>query len=205
MLEEGQRRNAEQLRATLHKLLAENIGSVGTVSYITCEDIIAHHERDLNRLIKLHHQQTIEPSKHIGYLVFWVRKLKPISAAYPISLLTDNVGNLLPGSTPVLERHEVISINELVSIYLAQHLMLLYAHLGKIKREQQELSESERNALKNNMIEIIKGILTSHTDAGHAMGNVFDAFVYDMRYRTFGPHHVVHFVNHVIYAALKRI
>lgn len=201
MLTPQQKKRAAGLHALLYKLIAQNMGSFAFVSYQTCEDIVDHHERDLKRLIALHQQKSIDPAKHIGYLVFWVRKLKPISAAFPRQLMQNEDGGFLADTTSLPREAEVVSINELVSIYLAQHLILTYVKRGGIAPEL--TTDAERASLTSKINDIINDILTSRTDAGHVAGNAFGAFVYDMRYRTFGPHHVVHFVNHVIYAALK--
>ncbi|MFH6781636.1 MULTISPECIES: hypothetical protein [Methylobacterium] len=186
--------SARDLYRLIEKLLVEQCGCVAHISLKTCIDVIEHHESDLGRLLKIH-PLGVHPSKHIGYLVFWIRKLKPISVAYALSDLEPYQHD---PDHDVSHDKELNTINEVVSIYVAQHLMLSYAEDNLIIGG---IEESEKAEFVRKIQRVLENVLTLTVDVGHGHGNLFKSFLYDMRYRTFGPHHVVHFVNHVVYAA----
>jgi hypothetical protein len=193
MFTDAQRSSAASLRRLIESVLTDYCGCVGSVSELACQDIIVHHERDLARL-RVIHPEGVHPSKHIGYLVFWIRKLKPAANAFPIDQVLAHASGDIPPD------HEITTINELICIYVAQHLVLSYADDGLIGPH---FESEQRESFKNRIKAIATGVLSSRIDVGHSEGNVFRSFIYDMRYRTFGPHHVVHFINHVVYAASK--
>jgi len=191
-MSDSQAQSARYLKKLLEQLMYEQCGCLSLVSEVACRDVIIHHERDLNRL-RVIHPQGIHPAKHIGYLVFWVRKLKPIAITFRIA----DIANARDKEIP--DGREVAPDNEIVSVYLAQHLLFSYIDDGIIPEGPVTRHKQKLFKLKVEMI--IKYVLNQQIDVGSEMGNAFEAFVYDMRYRTFGPHHVVHFVNHIIHAA----
>lgn len=183
--------SATNLKTLLERLLTEKCQCLGRVSMHTCQEVIVHHERDLMRLGSLH-PNGIHPSKHIGYLAFWIRKLKPVSNAYPLSVVSEYEDGIIP------DGKEVLAINEILSIYVAKHLTISYIEDGHI---EPTLTTNLRQQFIKNIVNLMTDVLSARIDAGHMQGSVFRAFIYDARYRTFGPHHVVHFINHVLYAA----
>ena len=194
-MSDAQQKSARDLKELLERLMEEHCGCLSLVSELACRDVITHHERDLKRLLALH-PEGVHPCKHIGYLVFWVRKLKPIAISFRIADIIEFRDAEIP-----LGR-EVAADNEIISIYLAQHLLLSYIEDGFIPEGS---PEGQRELYKTNVKNIIQTILSKRTDVGNEMKTTFDAFVYDMRYRTFGPHHVVHFVNHIVHAAMRSV
>lgn len=192
MLNNRQALLACELHRKLEEILVDYCECIGRVSLRCCEDIILHHERDLLRLRAIQ-ADGIHPTKHIGYLAFWVRKLKPISCAFPTSLIitTDD-------RHQIDEKEEIALINELAAVYLSQHLLMSYADDGVIFQAENEKQK------KTFMSALLKSMRFSILD-DHALGpstiSLLTNIIYDMRYRTFGPHHLVHILNHLIYAA----
>ncbi len=193
------------MHETLLQVVAEHCDCVASVSLECCKEIVVHYERDISRL-QLIHSDGVHPAKCVGYLVFWVRKLKPISMAYSLSAIQR--------AKPDEELNESLLINEEAAIFLALHLTLSYAEDGILSYDEKtsvyiggEKTDAERERLKafvGCLQQLILGYLNNKIDAGHERGNIFTSLVYDMRYRTFGPHHVVHFINHLVYAARSK-
>lgn len=190
-LEAPQIETALVLKDTLERLAEQECGCLAIVSEAGCRDVINHHERDLRKLAA-EHPHGVHPTKHIGYLVFWVRKLKPIAMTFRISDVIEAGDGELPPA------REIASDNEILALYLAQHLLLSYASDGFIP---DDLPDSQREGFRVRLAETLAQVLATTTDVGPGVGSTFQSLVYDMRYRTFGPHHVVHFLNHVIFAA----
>lgn len=81
------------------------------VSYRVVEEVLIHFWRDMERLYAIHHEQ-VHVTKACSYSAFWVRKLKPISDAYPEAAFS----SLDESGVPPLQA-EITDINEQVAIH----------------------------------------------------------------------------------------
>jgi hypothetical protein len=143
--------------------------------------------RDMDRLYAVH-QKLVHSSKHIAYMAFWIRKLKPVDTSYPIAEL-DRAGH---SNTDIDESLEIRDINERISLYYMFDLMKAYVFDGHIEAPQGMSKSSFLQNIELAFANFLKGRI------GPVLDDRFEAVVYDMRYRTFGPHHVVHLVNHIL-------
>ena len=140
----------------------------------------------MDRLYATHHER-VHATKACSYLSFWVRKLKPISDAYPATALPVE-GEEIPFEA------EVLDINEQVAIHLAIKLARICVSDGHVKFSD-TLSRSEVLKVFDRTA---KEYLVSSFEDGMSMGIRFENLVYDMRFRTFGPHHLTHMLTHLL-------
>jgi hypothetical protein len=181
-------RLAQELFASLRAIMRDDLELSGVISYRVCEEIIIHLRRDTDRLFVTHHR-LVHPTKHCSYLAFWIRKLKPVSRAYPISVLE----NLDPGDVPDPE-FEDSSVNEKLCLLCAiknlhTHISEGHIHLPS-GREKDKILQQYASAVANYF---------NHRDVADAeMGDRFQSLVYDLRFRTFGPHHLTHVLVHIL-------
>lgn len=159
------------------------------VSFKVCEEVVVHYRRDMERLYATHHKQ-VHPTKHCSYLAFWIRKLKPISNAFPCSSIKDEEGNRPVGD-------EYTTINEQVSLFCALRSLHDYIAAGVVPLPGSHAPEQwlERYRLA------VAAYLSSDVDAELSMGDRFESLVYDLRFRTFGPHHLTHTLTHILLEA----
>jgi hypothetical protein len=163
------------------------------VSYRVVEEVVIHFWRDVERLYAIHHDQ-VHVTKSCSYVAFWVRKLKPISDAYP-SEIFERIGD---EAKPALD-DEITAINEEVAILLAIRLL---RHCIEDNRVIEILGKSRVQILKT-FDEVAEDYLVSEIEDGMKMGLRFQSMVYDMRYRTFGPHHLTQFLTHIMREVYK--
>jgi hypothetical protein len=179
---------AQELRYTLNVLLRDDLKCYGSISLACCYDVIEHHMRDIERLYAVH-QKLVHASKHIAYLTFWIRKLKPVDTSYPIS----EIERAISTSSAIDESVEVRDVNERICLYYMHTLLKSSAADGRIKPPGVMPKE---DFIAN--IDLAFNNFLTEGNGGPVLDNRFGAVVYDMRYRTFGPHHVVHLVNHIL-------
>jgi hypothetical protein len=181
-------KHAGQLRYTLDVILREDLKCIGTVSLACCYDVIEHHSRDIERLYAVH-QKLVHPSKHIAYAAFWIRKLKPIDSSYPLSEIEEAINS----DRPINESLELRDVNERICLWYTFRLLSSYVSRGYIKVP----SGLSVEKFTKNIESVFVDFITEQTE-GPVLSDRFEAHVYDMRYRTFGPHHVVHLVNYLL-------
>jgi hypothetical protein len=170
-LSDEQQESARELKLLIEEKCIEN-GIISIVSLPTCEDVIFHHEKDLQKLVFSHeHVEGIHPSKHIGYLAFWIRKLKPIAYGYETEALLTEIANGNHTSS-ISESEEVVSVNEIAPIYVALHLILAYAQTGNL---DPMIPETRRDEHVGALESLIKKALLIKSDAGHSQGDVFQS------------------------------
>jgi hypothetical protein len=177
-----------ELRFTLDVILREDLKCMGTVSLACCYDVIEHHSRDIERLYAVH-QQLVHPSKHIAYAAFWIRKLKPVDTSYPIS----EVEKALRSKKQIDKSLELRDVNERICLHYTFRLLNEYVSSGHIKPPKGTAKETFLVNIERVFRNFVNG-----GDAGPVLNDRYEAIVYDMRYRTFGPHHVVHLVNYLL-------
>ena len=157
------------------------------VSYRVTEEIVIHFWRDIERLYAIHHEQ-IHVTKTCSYIAFWVRKLKPISDAYPIEALTG-----LDESQGPPVGAEITDINEQVALHLSLTVMRICIRDGNVR-----VSSFPKGDVLQAFDRVSGDYLTSEVEDGMSMGSRFASMVYDMRFRTYGPHHLTQFLVHIM-------
>lgn len=178
----------------IKNLLAISVAELGYISGIQdsiCEDVYRHWKKDIDKLIDYHdHQHGVGIEKVIGYLSFWIRKLKPLSFARPLLSISES-----DGAVVVNEQFAHNHINELVSIYVVKLLLEGYFD------EKANQATGERQKYYRQVVSNV-GVSFNKLFASLLDGSLHKSFlytcVYDMRFRTFGPHHVAHMVRYLI-------
>lgn len=136
----------------------------------------------------------IRPAKHVAYLAFWIRKIKPISRAYPVAVwaAAANAGTL-PDPT-----YEIVDINERLAIKYAFEVLADFSKNEKVTIHTS--GEDDAHSLKYNE-GLYKDFVTKYCEQklGNSGKTVFETLVHNMRYRTFGPHHLVHIFDQVVF------
>lgn len=140
----------------------------------------------LRDLYKLDYQQrgNVSLSKYAGYLGFWVRKLKPVSNAFP--------------SENTEPKAEITNINEIIALDISISVII------------HELRQDDKSRS-------FLDTLSIRCEKCPGQSNCFSRYVkhyfsyngrakqhyltYSMRSRTFGPHHFVNELDHLIYAS----
>ncbi len=180
------RRHTPALYTAIETILDE-LELDADISYPICEEVIIHQFRDIERLYVTHHV-LVHPTKHCSYMAFWVRKLKPVSNAYPKCVNSEDEQGV-----PSLE-FELTDVNERVAVFIALQILHLYIELGDIAFP----AKYTKDQLLEKFSQTISEYLTSTVESDMSMGNRFSAIIYDMRFRTFGPHHLTHVLTHIL-------
>jgi hypothetical protein len=197
---------AVRLRYTLQDILSEDLKCMGTVSLACCYDVVEHHDRDMERLYKVHQRtRLVHQSKHIAYAAFWIRKLKPVDSSFPITEVEDAIKS----KRPIDETKEVRDVNERICLWCMYRLLRAAIIDGKVEPPKGMTVEQFLPQLDSVFLkfreepasgpaseEPVSGPASQQPAAWPVLKDRFDAHVYDMRYRTFGPHHLVHLVNY---------
>jgi hypothetical protein len=180
----------DELAPELYAALLDILGKMRVnahVSYSVTEEVVIHFWRDMERLYATHHEK-VHVTKSCSYAAFWIRKLKPISDAYPEASLVS------VGKTEVPPHEaEITDINEQVAIHLSLTLMRNCIRDNRIIR----VEGVEKASLLAIFDRVAADYLTSEMEDGMSMGPRFASMVYDMRFRTYGPHHLTHFLVHI--------
>ena len=163
------------------------------LSYRIVEEVVVHFWRDIERLFAVHHEK-VHVTKACSYVAFWVRKLKPISDAYPKKIF-EIVGE---DSKPP-QYAEITDINEQVAIYLATRLLRTCIQDNRLI----EIDGKSRNQILETFDAVVEDYLVSEIEDGMSMGPRFQSMVYDLRFRTFGPHHLTQFLTHIMREVYK--
>lgn len=168
--------------------LLQKLNVSAHVSYAITEEIAIHFWRDLERLYAIHHEQ-INVTKACSYIAFWVRKLKPVSDAYPLEAYQ----GLKTGEQPNGE-YEITDVNEQIALHLSLSLLRKCLEDNRVTGEA-DIDQAKMLAAFDKVSE---DYLTSVVEDGMSMGLRFDSMIYDMRFRTYGPHHLTHFLVHIM-------
>lgn len=145
--------------------------------------------RDINRL-RERQSNRISCVKFAGYWAFWIRKLKPISLAFHV------------GSEKTT-KDEVTHINELVALEVSISYILKVGNLS----HTETISDPIRGACRLRLAGNCDGISCVRQSA-YDYVRFDDAanlkyLVYSMRHRTFGPHHFVTNLDHMVFGACR--
>lgn len=188
---------SEEMNATasiINRALVE-LKYHGDIDIEICQDIDDHWERDIKKLESAQ-QSGIAIEKLIGYYAFWVRKLQPVTKAHPF--VENKNGGII-----VIEEKNNTHINELVAIYLIKILAIKYFN-DKISEKKVLKTKNFASDVKE-YEQYIEGVekhfddLFSSINSPELYRSFLNVCLYDMRYRTFGPHHFTHAVRFLMF------
>lgn len=181
------------IAAATEVLVAEVAARLG----VTCDvskkivfNVARYFLRDINR-IRDRQDGSISSIKFAGYWGFWIRKLKPVSNAYRF------------GTNKLDHNSEVIEINELVALEISVAFIL---RIGTFA-EHKVIVDPMRGACKQRHEQVcdgascVKQMVIDFMNFSNALNLRY--IIYSMRHRTFGPHHFVTNLDHIVFAACK--
>src|SRR5688572_18398137 len=175
---------------TLVSEVAAKLGVTCDVSKKTVFSVARYFLRDINR-IRDRQDDSISSIKFAGYWGFWIRKLKPLSNAFRF------------GSDKNDHNNEVIEINELVALEISVAFIL---RIGTFA-EQKVVIDLMRGNCKQRQSNACDGTECVRQSAIEFMKfrNALNlrCIIYSMRHRTFGPHHFVTNLDHIVFGACK--
>lgn len=135
----------------------------------------------------------IRPAKHAAYIAFWMRKIKPISHAYDA-----DIWNKHKGCPPSVK--EIEDINEIIAVNLAFEFLLRSNQNKLLKIHKGEGSDSGDYPIHYNNACFIRVMNEfCHQKLANDGKCVLDTIINDMRYRTFGPHHLAHWFDQFVF------
>lgn len=181
----------EEVRALAeygHRLIMRYLDAIGVsapISMKTMVELAYFCYRDIYR-IKIQQDDHVTAAKFAGYLGFWIRKLKPISRAFRIDADIDD-----PNA-------EIVEINELAALQIAINVLI---EDGKGGAETQLHDPVRRNCQDNTCDG--KVCLTEYIRLYFGLETNSDYIIYSMRHRTFGPHHLVTNLEHLVFGACR--
>lgn len=161
-------------------------------------DVIIHWGRDMKR-IESAQSGDGSATKHIAHQAFWIRKLKPISNAYP----QDEMDSARLKRTTVRPTKEIVDINERVAIALACKALLLYVEKGiffDVNLATDKALDPPPGADVSRMRAFLKAYFREKIS--QADGTIYDNLLYSMRYRTFGPHHMTQILDQAVFGSI---
>lgn len=185
--------NAAWLSELILWLLENEMEATADVSIKACKDVIHHYHMDMVRHLG-HQKNGIDSAKHVSYLSFWVRKLKPVACAF----YAQDIASGVYDSRSIIGR-ELHDINERISLLLVRYLLRGLAR--NLKLAQSDLTSAQQ---EERVVEYFEMYMFRSSEATDKLKNNFEQYVYDMRYRTFGPHHLTNLVKHAIFHATNK-
>jgi len=178
-------------------------------------DVIKRWDRDIRRVAE-GQDDHVNPVKYIAYQTFWLRKLKPVSNAYRNSDLEEykkRAASDMASAKRWLINKEFIEINEALAVLVAVKQILLYTKNGSFPAPFSS-GQFHDNSSIGRPLEIKEAALreylsyylkyaTSKSSESSLRNSTLDNLVYNLRYRTFGPHHLTHVFEQAIMAVQR--
>jgi hypothetical protein len=98
---------------------------------------------------------------------------------------------------------EVTDINERVAIMLAFKQLLEYIQAGTIVTPSGGVFTPATPLMVG--FENAKAIISGYISSSHSNEKEtnFENLVYNLRYRTFGPHHLVHIIDYIVFSLVN--
>lgn len=186
-------RLAIALQQATSKLLTETMEIRADLSKALFYDVALHWKGDVDRIRKVD-VKGIRPAKHVAYLAFWIRKIKPVSNAYSAALHQEHrkAGRPMPSSA------EIVNINERVAIRLAFQQLGSFAQAGQLFIHHDAKGEDIRiDYDETRFVTALERYC--HQKLALDGKCVLETLLSDMRYRTFGPHHLVHIFDQFVF------
>lgn len=180
---------AISLRNLIKSLMSEHFEADGHVSVLICTEVSIHAHKDVAKLFhthqgdgRLHQSGRVDPLKIVSIVAFWIRKLKPVSQCFRVS------------SADRSYKGEMVDINERLALSIAQYVTLklsLDGHLNSLKRSR-DISDFTFAELIGRAFSNLKDILSDSRpeDTTVNTNSIYERILYDMRFRTYGAHHI---------------
>ena len=196
-LEEHARRwrLAEHLNAKIKECLTQ-LRFEAKISMFRLMDVVHRWERDITRLQR-EQKNGVHPIKHIAYQAFWIRKLKPVSDAYR----TADLDAAAEAGEQISPTREVVDINERLAILVAILYLQRFAERGLYPSPDANAEGATRVDPQ-----LLQAYLTQYMrfpEGPDRKGTTYENLIYNQRYRTFGPHHLTHIFDQVVFGALR--
>ena len=189
---EGEVAFAASLANSIVEIAKERFETDPVVSFNVCVECSVHIHKNISRLYETHQNAgnildaKVDPLKIFANIAFWIRKLKPISSAFRVESVDEDV--------------EIVDINEKLSLYLAEALVANAAYRGLLADMKRNLDISDR-AFATNIVEIFRNFDDVISTSEEPTNTMRQRMIYDMRFRTYGPHHLSHVLTQVVMAA----
>lgn len=183
---------AEWLHGFICKYL-RHLAVEAEISKAQLYDVAWRWKIDMNRISKSA-KSGVRPAKHSAYLAFWIRKLKPISRAYYLH----DIKSAMTANNSIDPTKEIIDINERAAIRMAFAYLAGFGKAGKIIIH--DTSDDKFLALKYEDLKYRESVdAYLKKKLGLNGMTVSEKLIDDMRYRSFGPHHLVHIFDQFVF------
>lgn len=158
-------------------------------------DLAFHWRRDLDRM---QDDKGIRPAKTAAYMAFWIRKTKPISNAYALATIQAYKNKIIPFT------EEITNINEKVATRLAFQIIAQCAEKGFLKIHDSQTNQDIPLVYNRKKYEeAVSGYCNQKL--GLDGKSVLEVLIYDMRYRAFGPHNLVHIFDQFVFSLTHKL
>jgi hypothetical protein len=152
------------------------------------EEVAEFFLRDIYRIDR-QQRESVSAAKFAGYWAFWVRKLKPISRATPLT----------KAAKPFADAR---SINEIVAlqfgIEILRHVRTVEGFSDNVRQECSNFIEGKCDG-SSCLLAYARRYLTFDKNFYH------DYIIYSMRNRTFGPHHFALLLENMTFSSCAGI
>jgi hypothetical protein len=161
-----------------------------TVSDNAIIDLARFFLRDIQR-IKEQQKDKVSSIKFAGYWGFWIRKLKPLSRAFKAG---DDITD---------PKNEIITINEVVALEVSLSFLLRISQFAQhdIVIDVVRGACSKKNARTCNGSDCLRQATRDFMIFKNALNLKY--LIHSMRHRTFGPHHFVTNLDHLVFSACR--
>lgn len=183
---------SQSMRISCQRILTETMSVRANLSIKLFNDLVIHLGEDVQRQLRLD-TKGLRPAKYAAYIAFWMRKIKPISDAYDAGEWCK-----LRGRPPWYD--EIEDINEIVAIKMAFEFLLKSNEKEMLKIHKDDGAESGDFPIPYNrdcFIRVMNDFC--HQKLANDGKCVLDTIINDMRYRTFGPHHLAHWFDQFVF------
>lgn len=170
-------------------ILRDVMGVNAKLSNALFYDLALHLQEDIKRQEPVAENNGTRPAKFAAYLAFWLRKVKPVSNAFYVS-----TAQKYGGRPPVYE--EIVDINEKLAIRLAFTYLRAFNEMGDLKIH---VDGRDRKIRYDKAIFRKEVRDFCHQKLGNDGKDVLETLITDMRYRTFGPHHLEHLFDQFVF------
>lgn len=182
-------------------------------------DVVKQWDLELRQLA-LWQPNGIRPTKSIASLSFWIKKLKPIRAFYvpsgPSSPSSGQVNCPICGTgvgtkvgslieTDQANRiasenfeNEIADINERLAVLLAIQQLVDYATGEEYVNHRIITDQEARHFNKAKVKTFLQKYFKQKLGRGDT--TIQDSLLFNMRYRTFATHHIVHILDQILFA-----
>lgn len=183
----------EEMASFLLSIANERFDADPHISQNICIECSVHISKNISRLYETHQatgnilDAKVDPLKIIANISFWIRKLKPLSRCYR-------------GGGGADAGIEIPDINEKISLYLAEVLTVNCAYIGLLDDMKRNKDISSR-LFSQNIADMFRNFDDTISSPDEPNNTIRQRMIYDMRFRTYGPHHLSHVLTQVVMSA----